>query len=312
MILVVSTPPSTEPVSLAEAKVFCRIDASNTEPAPTAVTVALASPAAAGNVDNGAHRYLATFVTADGETEAGTVSSVVTVVDRTVNGKVQLSAIPLGGALVASRKLYRTIAAGSTYLLLATLADNTTTSYLDNISDASLGAGAPSSNTTSDPLITALIKAARQQAELELRRALITQTVDAYLDSFPSGDDTTIRLPPLSAITSIVYTDDAGVEQTLDAARYTVDSQSSPARVTPAYGYSWPATRDKVNAVRVRFTAGYGAASAVPACIKQWMLLQIKALYDNRDKFTPGGAIAVLPNEFIGGLLDPERAHGYL
>ena len=136
------TAPTVEPVTLAEVMAHLRLDASNQEQAPGAPTVALIVPAAAGNVDNGAHRYLVTFVTADGETEAGTPSAAVTVTDKSVNGKVTVSAIPLGGGAVTARKLYRTVAGGSTYLLLATLADNTTTTYTDNIADAGLGAGA--------------------------------------------------------------------------------------------------------------------------------------------------------------------------
>lgn len=308
-MIVVQTPPAVEPITVAEVKAYCRIDGSNAEPAPSAISgVALASPAAAGNVDNGAHRYLVTFVTADGETEAGAVSAAVTVADESVNGQVRLTGIPTGGAAVTSRKLYRTAAGGSTYLLLATLADNTTTAYTDNIADASLGAGAPSSNTTADPLLATLIAAARGHAEQELKRKLITQTLDAYFDSFPSE----ILLPPLQSVTSIVYTDDAGDEQTLSASLYTVDAVSIPARIVPAYGQAWPSTRDQPNAVRVRFVAGYGLAAAVPNCVKQWMLLDVKAMYDNRDKMASGTSFASLPSVYVDGLLDPERVHGWI
>lgn len=50
-------------------------------------------------------------------------------------------------ANVASRKLYRTTAGGSTFKLVATIANNSATSYADNTADGSLGADAPSSNT---------------------------------------------------------------------------------------------------------------------------------------------------------------------
>ena len=126
-MLKVYSQPATEPVSIAEVMHHCRIDSANAEPAPGVITVALGS--GAGNVDNGAHRYTITFVTADGQTQAGDISAAVTVADKTVNGKVSLSAIPIGGSLVTSRKIYRTAANGSTYLLLATIADNTTTTY---------------------------------------------------------------------------------------------------------------------------------------------------------------------------------------
>lgn len=319
MNLTVTTAAATEPLTMAEVKQFCRLDGTNAEPAPGAITAALASPAVAGNVDNGAHRYLATFVTADGETEAGAVSSVVTVADKTVNGKVTLTAIPLGGSAVTSRKLYRTAAAGSTYLLLATLADNTTTTYTDNIADASLGAGAPSANTTEDPVLVMLLASARAHAEQLLGRYLVTQTVDAKFDAFPCAylswrelpPRYAILLPPLQSVTSITYVDIDGVSQTLATDQYLVDAASKPARIEPSYGNAWPSTREQANAVTVRFVAGYGAASAVPGCIKQWMALRIKTLYDNRQQLTTGGGGMIeIPPAFIDSLLDSERVCG--
>ncbi len=63
-------------------------------------------------------------------------------------GGVLVSAIPTGPAGVTARRLYRS----TTYTvvplkLLATLADNTTTTYLDALADASLGATAPTVGT---------------------------------------------------------------------------------------------------------------------------------------------------------------------
>lgn len=283
----------------------CQIDASNQEPAPGIITAALASPAVAGNVDNGAHRYCATFVTADGETQARTVSAAVTVADKTVNGQVALTAIPIGGALVTSRKLYRTAADGSAYLLLATIANNTATTYTDNIADSSLGAGAPSTNTTSDPDLTRLIVGARRAAERKTRCKLITQTWDYSLDAFP-GWELRVPNPPLQSVTSITYVDSDGVTRTLAADQYTVDIKSQPARITPAYGLSWPVTRAQSNAVTVRFICGFGAASAVSDETKQWMLLRIKQQYDNRGP-NAVGTVTDFPRQFVDGLLDGDE-----
>jgi uncharacterized phiE125 gp8 family phage protein len=304
MTYVVYSAPATEPVSVAEVMAHCRIDAENQEPAPGAVTVALAG-AGAGNVDNGLHRYKVTFITVDGETQGGDISAAVAVSEKTINGKVALSGIPLGGSFVTQRKIYRTTAGGSTYLLLATIADNTTATYTDNIADSSLGAEAPSVNTTGDPLLSILIKSARQYAEQLLGRYLVTQTIDLYLDEFPQHE---INLRPLQSVSAITYVDTAGATQTLSAADYIVDSTGTPARITPAYGVSWPSTRDQVNAVKVRFVAGYGAASAVPQCVRNWMLMRIKTLYETRDSVTFQNGTAVFPESYVDGLLDPERA----
>src|SRR6185369_6161196 len=153
--------PATEPVTVAELAAHMRLDAGSYEPVPTAPTAALGT--GSGNLSNGAYRWLATFVTDYGETTAGDVSASVTVADHTVNGKGALSAIPVGGSAVTARRIYRTAANGSTYLLVATIADNSTTTYTDNVADASLGAAVPSTNTTLDPLLLAKITDAREE-----------------------------------------------------------------------------------------------------------------------------------------------------
>lgn len=58
-------------------------------------------------------------------------------------GKVSVTSIPTGPAGTTARRLFRPTAGGSTYRLLTTIADNTTTTYSDNVTDGSLGAVAP-------------------------------------------------------------------------------------------------------------------------------------------------------------------------
>lgn len=111
-------------------------------PAISAITAALAGEGA-GNVNNGSHRYLVAFVVEHGGQTGydNTSLATITVVDKTIDGKVQLSNIPVSSnPKVVARKLYRGIANGgwTEIYYLATINDNTTTTYLDNIADASL------------------------------------------------------------------------------------------------------------------------------------------------------------------------------
>lgn len=130
---------------------FLKILEHPSQPNASALTAALISPAAAGNVNNGTHKYKVTFVTDDGETEgesaAGDESNTVTVVDSTVNGKIALTNIPLGGVTTTARKIYRTAAGGSTFKLLTTLTNNNDVAFTDNIADASLGGEVPAVST---------------------------------------------------------------------------------------------------------------------------------------------------------------------
>jgi len=158
-----------------------------------------------------------------------------------------------------------------------------------------------------DALITALIVAAREQAEHETGRALITQTWELVHDQFPEA--CVLRKAPIQSVTSVKYLDDAtGAQQTLDPADYLLDKDSEPGYVVPAYGKAWPATWPVPNAVRVRYVCGYGLAAAVPVAIKQWMLLAIGTMYAQRETFVTG-QIGSIPDRFWAGLLDPYRLY---
>jgi len=106
--------------------------------APGACTAALAG--VAGNVDNGTHTYRVTFRNSAGETILGTASNTITVANKTVDGQVSLTGIPTGAAkdAITSRRIYRTKAGGTAYFLVATIANNTDTTYTDNIADSAL------------------------------------------------------------------------------------------------------------------------------------------------------------------------------
>lgn len=111
----------------------------------TAPTIAV-NPAA-GNL-NGAYYYAATYVTADGETDRGPLTGSIS----PANQQVDLTAIPVSPDIsVVARKIYRTPAGAADPVLLqlvATINDNTTTTYTDNIADGVLGADVPYINTT--------------------------------------------------------------------------------------------------------------------------------------------------------------------
>lgn len=158
-----------------------------------------------------------------------------------------------------------------------------------------------------------LVAAARRHVEKVTGRALVTQTWEAVEDGFPCAE---LRLAKgeLQSVTSVKYLDAAGAEQTLDAAAYQVDAVRRPGRlggrVVLAPGAAWPATAaGRINAVRVRFVAGYGAASAVPDDIKQAMRLLIGHLYEHREEEITG----TITSRFAiakDALLTPYMLHG--
>ena len=158
-------------------------------------------------------------------------------------------------------------------------------------------------HSTDDALIGALITSVRQAAENELGRTLMTSTWEKTLDEFPDAIE--LHYPPVAAITSVEYLDDAGTVTLLAAASYTLDERSEPGWLVPAYDYEWPTTLDSINAVTVTYTAGYGTAADVPEAIKAWIKVHVGHLYENREATLIGAPVVPLP--FVSGLLDPYR-----
>ncbi|BCH32633.1 hypothetical protein MesoLjLc_45630 [Mesorhizobium sp. L-8-10] len=113
-------------------------------------------------------------------------------------------------------------------------------------------------------LLGDLLKAAiaRVDGPFGIGYALMEQTWRKTMDCFPRC----ILLPgaPIKSVTSITYVDDAGMTQTLDPASYRAVTTVEPASIEPAYGTSWPSTRDVTGAVTVEYKIGETDPTNVP------------------------------------------------
>lgn len=155
---------------------------------------------------------------------------------------------------------------------------------VEPVTSAEIKASARIDGTEFDTQVAILITAFRQQAEHQQGRRLITQTVELILDEFPAEEEIDLLLPDAQSITSIKYLDTAGTEQTLSGTVYALDVDSTPSRVLLKYGQQWPDTQDIPNAVRVRYTVGYGAASTdVPSNTRLWIIAQSCAALDGKE-----------------------------
>lgn len=139
----------------------------------TAPSAALKDPAAAGNVDDGTHSYKLTEITAAGETEPTAKSNVVTVANKAVNGKITVTLPTKSSSAVTAFGLYRTVAgdAGAWKLVANDISPDAAT-YLDNVADGSLGANAPSSNTTGTVLFDVPLTANQADSGPKLDRPI--------------------------------------------------------------------------------------------------------------------------------------------
>lgn len=124
-------------------------------------------------------------------------------------------------------------------------------------------------DTDRDALFPAWIAASREQAESITCQQLLHARYALTLPAFPTESlrvgnrwayqGIVVPHVPLVDVVSVEYVDGAGATQTLSAASYTVSTSAHPSYITPAYGVSWPTTRDQPDAVTVTYNAGYAS-----------------------------------------------------
>jgi len=135
-----------------------------------------------------------------------------------------------------------------------------------------------------DVLLGKLITDARQWVEDRTQQKLMTQTWELVIDYFPEHE---VRIPvrPVQTITSIKYDDSAGAEQTIDGNDYYLDNVGGDEAWLFTNGdTAWPTDLiDAVNAVRIRFVAGYASADLVPGSIKRAIHLKVRDYYEGTD-----------------------------
>jgi len=150
--------------------------------------------------------------------------------------------------------------------------------------------------------VTGYLKTMRGRAESITRRQLVTAVYEMVLESFPiNNGPIELPRPPLQSVQSIKYYDTTGTQITLDVALYRVLSETSPkcrpGLVVPAYGQSWPSTRDDYDMVTIQFTAGYSSAAPAPINplpqeIIDWIKLNVGTMWAIRESQT------ILPGSF--------------
>lgn len=141
--------------------------------------------------------------------------------------------------------------------------------------------------TDEDALITALIQAAREYCENYCNRAILTQTVTLKMQSFPSSTEgiggIDLRFGKVQSITEIKYFDTDNVEQTINAADYSLLNMFESYIVAPVYNTCFPTTRGDFANITVTYLAGWATVAEVPQVIKLAMLLFIGSSYENRE-----------------------------
>lgn len=114
-----------------------------------------------------------------------------------------------------------------------------------------------------DTIVASLNLAATEYVTDRLEQSLIEETFELFLDRFPpTGCPIEICRTPLISVVKIEYTDGDGNLIVMPAADIQIDNKVQPANIYEAVGTTWPATQnEKINAIKIEFKAGHGAAA---------------------------------------------------
>lgn len=153
-------------------------------------------------------------------------------------------------------------------------------------------------DASNDQYIIGLIKAAREFIEEETGYIFITSSWYAYLDNFPSGDRIYLPVKPVSAISKVeYYAEDDSTEYTeMSTSDYDAATAYNPACILLD---EKPSVGDKLNAVRISFTAGNASAAACSAMSVHALKILLAHLYENRQEEMVGVNISRIEKGFM-------------
>lgn len=119
-----------------------------------------------------------------------------------------------------------------------------------------------------------------------LGRCLVTQTWKISADLFLP--EIQLALPPVRSVDSVRYVDEAGAWQTVAPEAYRLFSAGAwSSQIGPAFGVSWPSTRNERGAVEIVVTSGYGESiDDIPASLLHGIRLLVAHWYLERQPVT--------------------------
>ena len=148
--------------------------------------------------------------------------------------------------------------------------------------------------TADDTIIDNLVAAATESCQIYTNQYFINTIVTQYSDNWK--EFYSLYKSPVSSITHIKYYDTNDSLQTLAASNYILDDTYEPARIGIAVDGELPNVADRINAVQVKYTVGYGTASTdVPEGIRTAIILTVVNWYENRQSVITGRTATELP-----------------
>jgi uncharacterized phiE125 gp8 family phage protein len=157
-----------------------------------------------------------------------------------------------------------------------------------------------------DVLVQSLVLTSRLHIEAALGLALMTQSWKFVLDAWPVDGVVDLPIAPVQQVSDVRVIGKDGTALSLDADGYELDTSSRPPRLYRKSD-TWPTPGRAHAGIEIDITAGFGAsADAVPAPIRQALMLLVAHWYEHRDPIEIGTPSTAVPNA-VSRLLHPYR-----
>ena len=155
-------------------------------------------------------------------------------------------------------------------------------------------------DATDERVVRPFIETARRFCEEHTGRALMTQTLQLFIDAFEDRYDPLwegmrtgpylnyyknyVVLPrsPVTSVTHVKTYNDSDEATTFAASNYYLDNVREPSRVVLRTGETFPTSLRVANAIEVQYVTGYTSAYNVPEPIRLGILQHIAYLYEHR------------------------------
>ena len=152
-----------------------------------------------------------------------------------------------------------------------------------------------------DAYITSLIGAAcgyMDGYDGVLSKAIMPQSVSYAVSTQRGRSRVDLPLPRVTGVTAIDYYDTDNAAQSAVLADYDLTASDDWAFVEPKPNGTWPDMFNRVDALKITYTAGYADIDAVPDTLKHAALLLIGHWYQSREQVVIGTPPSVVPYAF--------------
>lgn len=290
----VETPPAEYPVTLAEAKLHCRID---DDVAGSSAFVTFGTSNAQlvlrSKTEGVAGNDLSAMIVDSGNNTPLSVSFASEIV--TINLATDVGGTPTSTVNDVIAALVNNVSIAQR--ITATSGVGNGTGLLAAASETSF-AGGVDGTSYEDSKVTALLQAATHQAEQILRKYIVTQTIVQSRTCLPGGRNCIeLEWGKVQSVEEFRYYDQNGNLQTLTSpyTLFELQENSTPAQLNLLPGQYWPSTQsEKRYPIEIEYVVGYGNAAAVPQEIKQAILFMVGHWYSNRENVQISSGLTAL------------------